>query len=258
MKYKVDLNSDLGESFGSYTIGNDEQIIPLVSSTNVACGFHAADPVVMQQTIRRVKQAGIAIGAHPGFPDLMGFGRRNMSLSKEETKAYVQYQIAALIGMAQAQGLVMQHVKPHGALYNMAAVDYELATAICEAVKEIDKNLIILGLSGSQLITTAKDLGLKVAQEVFADRGYEEDGTLVARNKPGAFIHDETEAVARVVRMVKTGKVTARTGKDITIKADSICVHGDGEKSLLFVEKIRTGLATAEIEIVPLSNIISV
>jgi len=256
MHHKVDLNSDLGESFGSYTIGNDELIIPLVTSTNVACGFHAADPIVMSKTIACVKEAGVSIGAHPGFPDLMGFGRRNMMLTPQEAKAYVQYQVSALMGMANAQGLRLQHVKPHGALYNMAATDYQLSLAICKAVKELDENMIILGLSGSQMIKAAQDLSMKVAQEVFADRGYEEDGTLVNRNKAGAFIHDETEAVDRVVRMVKTGKVTAVTGKDIDITADSICVHGDGEKALLFVEKIRKGLVEAEIEIVSLNEMI--
>jgi len=256
MLNKVDLNSDLGESFGNYTIGNDDKIIPLVSSTNVACGFHAADPVVMADTIIKVKAAKVAIGAHPGVPDLMGFGRRNMSLTFMEAKSYVQYQVSALMGMAKAGGLSLQHVKPHGALYNMAATDYTLSLAICQAVRELDENLIILGLSGSELVRAASDLKMKVACEVFADRGYEEDGTLVRRSKDGAFIHDEKEAVARVVRMVKAGKVAAITGKDINIKADSICVHGDGEKALLFVEKIRAGLAEVGIKIAPLSEIV--
>ena len=249
---RVDLNSDLGESFGSYKIGCDEKIIPLISSANVACGFHAADPVVMMNTIKQAKAAGAAIGAHPGFPDLMGFGRREMSLSFEEAKAYTLYQISALAGMCKAQGMKLQHVKPHGAMYNMAGKDYELAKAICEAVKEFDKEIIILGLSGSAMITAAKDAGLKVAQEVFADRGYEEDGSLVNRSKDGAFIHDENEAIARVVRMIKEKKVAAVTGKDIDIQADSICVHGDGAKALLFVEKIREKLISEGIDIKPL------
>ena len=251
---KVDLNSDLGESFGSYKIGCDEKIIPLISSANVACGFHAADPVVMMNTIKQAKAAGTAIGAHPGFPDLMGFGRREMSLSFEEAKAYTLYQISALAGMCKAQGMKLQHVKPHGAMYNMAGKDYELAKAICEAVKEFDKEIIILGLSGSAMITAAKDAGLKVAQEVFADRGYEEDGSLVNRSKDGAFIHDENEAIARVIRMIKEGKVAAVTGKDIDIKVDSICVHGDGEKALLFVKKIRESLIAEGIEVGPLKD----
>jgi len=246
---RVDLNSDLGESYGRYTLGNDERIIPLISSANVACGYHAADPVVMMETIKRVKEAGGAIGAHPGFPDLMGFGRREMSLSFEEAKAYTLYQISALAGMCKAHGMKLQHVKPHGAMYNMAGKDYQLAKAICEAIKEFDKEIIVLGLSGSAMITAAKDIGLKVAQEVFADRGYEEDGSLVNRSKAGAFVHDENEAIARVVRMIKEGKVAAVTGKDIDIQVDSVCVHGDGEKALLFVENIRTALIDEGIEI---------
>ena len=247
--YQVDLNSDLGESFGRYTIGNDEKIIPLITSTNVACGYHASDPVVMTQTIQRAKEAGIGIGAHPGLPDLMGFGRRSMAISNEEAKAYTLYQISALGGMCKAAGVKLQHVKLHGALYNMAAKDYELSKAICEAIYEYDKDLIVMGLSGSEMIKAANDCGLKAASEVFADRAYEEDGTLVNRRKAGAMIEDEDEAIKRVVRMVKEGKVTSITGKDIDIKADSICVHGDGEKALLFVEKIRKALAEEEIEI---------
>lgn len=254
--YQVDLNSDLGESFGSYTIGMDERIIPLVTSANVACGFHAADPVVMMHTIARVKAAKAEIGAHPGFPDLMGFGRRNMTLTYEEAKAYALYQISALGGMCKGAGLRLQHVKPHGAFYNMAAKDYELSKAICEAVAEYDRDIIVLGLSGSETIRAAKDCGLKVAQEVFADRGYEEDGSLVNRKKEGAFIHDENEAIARVIRMVKEQKVKAVTGKDIAIQADSVCVHGDGEKALLFVEKIREGLTEAGIEICSLRELV--
>lgn len=247
--YQIDLNSDLGESFGRYTLGMDQRIIPLISSANVACGYHASDPVVMWDTIRMVKAAGGQIGAHPGFPDLMGFGRRNMSLSFDEAKAYTLYQISALGGMCNAQGLTLQHVKPHGALYNMAAKDYQLSKAICEAVREYDPEIIVMGLSGSETIRAAKDCGLRTAMEVFADRGYEEDGSLVARSKEGAFIHDEEEAIARVIRMVKEQKVTAVTGKEIPIQADSVCVHGDGEKALLFVEKIREALTKEGIEI---------
>ena len=254
--YQVDLNSDLGESFGRYTIGSDEKIIPLITSANVACGYHASDPVVMTQTIQRAKEAGIGIGAHPGLPDLMGFGRRSMAISNEEAKAYTLYQISALGGMCKAAGVKLQHVKPHGALYNMAAKDYELSKAICEAIYEYDKDLIVMGLSGSEMIRAAKDCGLKAASEVFADRGYEEDGTLVNRRKEGALIKDEDEAIARVIRMVKEGVVTAVTGKDIPIQADSVCVHGDGEKALLFVEKIRKALAENDIQICPLAEIL--
>lgn len=193
--YKVDLNSDLGESFGRYTIGNDDKIIPLISSANIACGFHASDPVVMTTAIEQTKAAGIQIGAHPGFPDLMGFGRRNLAVSPAEAKAYTLYQISALGGMCKAHNMRLQHVKPHGALYNMAAKDYELSKAICEAIKSYDPEIIVMGLSGSEMIRAAKDLGLKAASEVFADRAYEEDGTLVNRRKEGAVIKDENEAI---------------------------------------------------------------
>jgi UPF0271 protein len=254
--YRVDLNSDLGESFGHYTLGMDERIIPLISSANVACGYHASDPVVMEKTIRLAKEADIGVGAHPGFPDLMGFGRRNMNVTPAEAKAYTLYQLGALDAFCKAKGVKMQHVKPHGAMYNMAAKDYALAKAICEAIAEYDKDLIVLALCGGQLLQAAKDLGLRAASEVFADRGYEEDGTLVDRRKEGAMITDENVAIARVVRMIKEGKVTAVTGKDIDIQADSVCVHGDGEKALAFVNKIREALTQEGIEICSLDQIV--
>ena len=183
--YTVDLNSDLGESFGNYKIGNDDKVIPLISSANVACGYHASDPIVMGNTLAMAKEAGIRIGAHPGFPDLMGFGRRNLSVSPAEAKAYVLYQLGALDAFCRVTGVKMKHVKPHGALYNMAAEDYALSTAICEAIKEFDSSLIVLALSGGQLAKAAQDMGLRTAMEVFADRAYEEDGTLVNRRKEG-------------------------------------------------------------------------
>ncbi|MCC8127733.1 MAG: LamB/YcsF family protein [Clostridiales bacterium] len=254
--YRVDLNSDLGESFGNYKIGMDEQIIPLVTSANVACGYHASDPVVMAKTITTAKAAGIRVGAHPGFPDLMGFGRRNMAVSPAEAKAYVLYQLGALEAFCHSNGVKMQHVKPHGALYNMAAKDYALSTAICEAVKEFNPDLIVLGLYGGEMVRAAKDLGLRAAMEVFADRAYEEDGSLVNRRKEGAMITDEEEAISRVVRMIREQKVTAITGKDIPIQADSVCVHGDGAKALAFVAKIRETLVKEEIEICPLDEIV--
>lgn len=249
---RADLNSDIGESFGRYTLGMDERIIPLVSSVNAACGFHAADPCVMEETVERAVTAGAAVGAHPGFPDLMGFGRRNMQLSPTEARAYVLYQLGALDAFLRARGQRMQHVKPHGALYNMAAKDPVLARAICEAVLAFDRELIVLALSGGALYRTAKELGLRTASEVFADRAYEADGTLVARSRPGAMITDEALAIDRVVRMVTEQRVTAIDGQDIPIRADSICVHGDGEKALLFVEKIRAALERSGVKICPL------
>ena len=246
---KVDLNADLGESFGRYKLGLDEQILPVIASVNIACGFHAADPVVMEKTVRMAGETSVAIGAHPGYPDLMGFGRRNMIVSPAEARAYILYQIGALDGFVRANGLKLSHVKPHGAFYNMAAVDYTLAKAVCEAVRDYNPALMVMGLSGSELIRAAEDTGLKTISEVFADRAYEEDGTLVSRSKPGAMITDEQEAVQRVIRMVTEGKVTAISGKDIPIRAESICVHGDGEKAVAFARMIRRELEQRGIRI---------
>lgn len=252
--YQIDLNCDLGESFGCYRLGQDAQVIPWITSANVACGYHASDPVVMERTIAMAKEAGIQVGAHPGFPDLMGFGRRNMQVSYEEAKAYTLYQVGALDGFCRAKGMTLQHVKPHGALYNMAAKDAGLAEAICRAVQEYDSNLILMALSGSEMIKAAESMGLSAASEVFADRAYEEDGTLVNRRKDGAMITDEEEAIFRVIRMVKEKKVQAITGKDIPIRADSVCVHGDGEKALAFVRRIREALEKEGIRICSLTE----
>ena len=254
---KIDLNCDMGESFGNYKIGMDADVVSHITSANVACGFHASDPVVMEKTVAACKAAGVAVGAHPGFPDLVGFGRRNMKVSAEELKAMIMYQVGALKAFCVAAGVPLQHVKPHGAMYNMAGKDAALAHAICEGIYEVNPDLILLGLAGSQLILAAQDTGLKVAREVFADRAYEEDGSLVARTKQGAMITDEDEAIARVISMVKNGTVTAITGKEIEVQADSICVHGDGPKALAFVQKIRTALEAEKIAIAPMKDVIA-
>lgn len=254
---KVDLNSDLGESFGNYKIGMDEEILSLISSANVACGFHASDPSVMDKTVAMAKKSGVAIGAHPGYPDLVGFGRRNMNIATVDIKAMVIYQIGALKAFCAANNISMQHVKPHGAMYNMAEKDEKIAMAICEAIKQVDENLILLGPGSGKMVMAAKKLGLKTAGEVFADRAYMEDGTLVPRSMPGAMIEDEGEAVERVLKMVQDGKVTTITGKEIMVQADSICVHGDGEKALLFVQKIRKNLENDGIVIAPMAEVIS-
>jgi len=248
---KVDLNCDLGESFGAYKIGLDGEVIPYISSANIACGFHASDPVVMAHTVAMAKEHGCSVGAHPGFPDLMGFGRRQMQITPEEAKDYIIYQVGALAAFCRSQGIRMHHVKPHGALYNMAAVDYSLARAVCEGIYVVDPELVLLGLAGSELLKAAADTGLQYASEVFADRAYNEDGTLVSRKLPGAVITDEALAVQRVLRMVNEQKVTSITGKDITIRPDSICVHGDNQKALQFVQKIRDALIKEQIEIKP-------
>lgn len=246
----IDLNSDLGESFGSYTIGNDEAVLAHITSANIACGFHASDPVIMEKTVRQALQKGVAIGAHPGYPDLMGFGRRNMSISREEARAYMIYQIGALNSFVKANGGKLQHVKPHGALYNAAAVDYSLAKALAEAVYDVDKELIFVGLAGSEMIKACKDIGLRAASEVFADRAYNPDGTLVSRRLENAMIHDTDLCISRVLRMIKEGKVTAVNGKDIEITADTVCIHGDNKMALEFAVKLReafnqNGIVTA-------------
>ena len=253
---KIDLNSDLGESFGAYTIGKDSEVIPLISSANVACGFHASDPLVMEKTVALCKKIGVRIGAHPGFPDLVGFGRRQMQVSADELRTMVIYQVGALKTFCDAAGVKLQHVKPHGAMYNMAGKDEAMARAICEGVHAVDPSLILLGLSGSKLVEAAKKVGLRAAREVFADRAYEEDGSLVARSKPGAMITDEDEAIARVVSMVTEHKVKAITGKEIAIEADSICLHGDSPKAVLFAEKISVALKAAGATIAPMGEII--
>lgn len=254
--YQVDLNSDLGESFGAYAIGMDADVIPYISSANIACGYHAGDPLVMDRTVLAAKTAGVAVGAHPGYPDLMGFGRRNMVCSPEEVKAYIQYQLGALMAFSAANGIRLQHCKPHGALYNMAAKDVKLATAIAEGIASVDRNIILLGLAGSKLLEAGRQAGLRVASEVFADRAYQPDGSLTPRSLPGAVLHDKSVAIARTVRMIKEGKVTAITGEDIPISAESICVHGDNPSAVEFVKSIRAALEAEDIAIVPISAIV--
>jgi len=246
---RIDMNCDMAESYGAYKLGGDAEILPHITSANLACGFHASDPLIMAKAVESCKSADVAVGAHPGYPDLQGFGRRNMAIPPQEVKAMTMYQIGALDAFCRANGIKMQHVKPHGAMYNMAVKDHALAIAIAEAVAAVDPGLILLAPAGSQMQIAAAEVGIPFAREVFADRAYEEDGSLVARSKPGAMITDENEAVARVIRMVKEGCVKAITGKDIDIQADSVCVHGDGAKALLFVEKLREALTNEGIAI---------
>lgn len=248
--HKVDLNADLGESFGNYTIGNDDEIIPLISSANVACGFHASDPSVMIKTVEMIKESSATgLGAHPGFPDMMGFGRRFMDMTMEEVRAIMLYQLGALDGIAKTYGVELNHVKPHGALYNATFKDYELSLAIADAVKEYNPELKLMGLSNQNLVKAGKEAGLLVRHEVFADRAYEDDGTLVSRRKEGAMITDTDQAVKRVVKMIKENKVESIDGNLIDIQADSICVHGDGEKALDFIKEIRKAFEENDIKI---------
>lgn len=245
----IDLNCDLGESYGAYTIGMDEAILPYITSANIACGFHAGDPLVMQRSVALCKKYGVQVGAHPGLPDLQGFGRRKMAISPAEAEADVAYQIGALKGFCDAVAIPLHHVKPHGALYNMAAKDYDLALAICRAVKAVAPDAILLALSGSEMIRAAEALGVRAASEVFADRGYQPDGTLVPRGTPGSMIEDETEAIARVLQMAQDGTVAANDGSTIALRADSVCVHGDGPKALLFVQRLSAAIPAAGLDL---------
>ena len=238
----MDLNCDMGESFGTYELGYDELAMPYVTSINVACGFHASDPDNMAKTVLLAKKHGVAVGAHPGYPDLVGFGRRSMALTPEEVKNAVIYQIGALDAFCKAAGIRLQHVKVHGALYNNAEKDLTVATAIAKAIKAVDPSLYMLCLANSQMGVAAKQEGVPFVEEAFADRAYTEEGSLVSRKVEGSVIHDINEVVARVVRMVTEKTVVSITGKVIPIQAQTICVHGDTPGAVDMVKAIRAAL----------------
>lgn len=246
---KIDINSDMGESFGAYSIGHDAGLMKAITSANVAAGFHAGDPSVLRNTIRSAKQHGVAVGAHPGFPDLVGFGRRELNVTPKEAEDMVLYQVAAVAGVAAAEDVAIQHVKPHGALFNMAVRNAELAAAIARAVAAFDPDLILFGLPGSEILAAGTAAGLRVAAEVFADRAYEPDGSLASRRKPGSVIHDPEAVVARAVRMVKDRTVIALDGSVVRLEADTICVHGDTPGSDQLAAKIRAGLEAAGVTV---------
>jgi UPF0271 protein len=251
MTKQVDLNGDMGEGFGAWRMGQDELLLDLVTSANVACGFHAGDPATMARVVKATVARGVALGAHPSMPDLQGFGRREMAITAEEAHGLVLYQIGALHAFARAAGGRLHHVKPHGALYNMAARDAVLADAIARAVRDFDPSLVLVGLSGGELTRAGSSLGLVCAGEVFADRGYEPDGSLTPRRQPGAMIEDEELAVSRVLRMVCEGKVASRTGEDLVVQADTVCIHGDQPRALAFARKLREALAEAGVQVRP-------
>ena len=250
MTFKVDLNCDMGESFGVYRMGNDEAIMDYITSANIACGFHAGDPATMRKTVQLALEKNVGIGAHPGLQDLVGFGRRNISLSPQEAYDLVVYQIGALAGFVQAEGGKMQHVKAHGALYNMAAQNAGLSEAIAEAVYKIDPELILFGLSGSELVKAGEKIGLRTAGEVFSDRTYQADGSLTPRSQPNALITDTATALEQVIRMVKQQKVMSVQQQEIQITVDTICIHGDGATALDFASAISSSLAAAGIDII--------
>lgn len=249
MSARIDLNCDMGESFGVYRLGADDAVFPFITSANVACGFHGGDPSVMRTTIARAKERGVGVGAHPGFQDLIGFGRRNMDATPQEIYDLVVYQTGALMGFARAAGVTLQHVKAHGALYNMAAVSAPFSEAIAHAVRDVDRGLTLFGLPNSHLISEGRKAGLRTASEVFADRNYMPDGSLVSRRRPDAQVHDADDAVRRVIRMVREKKVRAIDGSDIAIEADTVCIHGDGPHAAEFAERLRRDLDAAGISV---------
>lgn len=246
---RIDLNCDMGESFGAWKMGNDAAVLAHVTSANIACGMHAGDPGTMHATVRAALAKGVAVGAHPGFPDLQGFGRRAMTLTPSQAYDTVLYQVGALAGFARAAGARLAHVKAHGMLYNMAAKDAALAEAIAQAVHDFDPDLVFFGLAGSELIHAAERVGLRAASEVFADRSYQDDGSLTPRALPGAMIEDVETAIAQVERMVLEGMVRSVSGKNVAVRADTLCIHGDQPGALAFVKRIRKELARAGVEV---------
>ena len=245
----MDLNSDLGESFGAWTMGADEAVLASVSSANVACGYHAGDPEVMRQTVRSAARGGVAVGAHPGYPDLVGFGRRNMGCSPDEVYAFTLYQVGALGAFCRAEGVPLRHVKPHGALYNQAAKDPRLAEALARAVRDAGEGIILLGLANSAFADAAATAGIPFAAEAFADRAYRADGTLVPRGEPGAVIHDVPLAAARVVRMATEGVVEALDGTLVSLRPHSVCLHGDTAEAVIMAREVRRALEGAGVAI---------
>ena len=247
--FRVDLNCDFGESFGRYRLGEQEEILKYVTSANIACGFHAGDPTVMRETVQLAIKNGVKIGAHPGLPDLNGFGRREMNITPQEAYDMVVYQVGALQGFLTTLNETMQHVKTHGALYNMAAKDSKLAGAIAQAVYDISPNLVLFGLAGSELIKAGEKIGLPIAHEVFADRTYQHDGALTSRKQPNALITDREQSVLQVVKMVKDGSVLSQQQIEVPLQADTICIHGDGDHAVEFAKYIKAALTEEQIAV---------
>ncbi|NPV88032.1 LamB/YcsF family protein [Coprothermobacteraceae bacterium] len=255
--YLVDLNADLGEGFGAYVVGTDEELMKHVTSVNVACGFHAGDFMVMARTVKLAKKWSVAVGAHPGLPDLQGFGRREMKVTPEEVKSMVMYQVGALQAFLKDAGMHMQHVKPHGALYNMAARDLALAAAVAEAVKSVAPEAVLVGLANSELVNAARSMGLMAANEVFADRAYNPDGSLVPRHIPGAVITDPEQVVERVFRMVYHHEVIAVDGSKVFIDPDTVCLHGDTAEAVALVAALRNGLTREGVTLAPIKTVLA-
>ena len=255
-KTAVDLNCDMGESFGPYKLGFDEEVIKLISSANVGCGFHGGDPHVMRNTVAMAKEQGVGVGAHPGLPDLLGFGRREMKVTPEEVKDYFIYQIGALNAFVEVAGMKLQHVKMHGALDTMARTDEGLTMAMCEATREVSPDLIWLAHSGIRTGEIARSLGLTVVEEVYADRAYNADKTLVSRKLPGAVLKDPKEIGARIEQLMETGTITTIDGKPLKLEFDSICVHGDTPGALEMIRTIRDILGDHNVAVKPMAELI--
>jgi UPF0271 protein len=254
-KIQIDMNSDVGESFGVYKLGLDEEVIPHITSANIACGFHGGDPGVMRKTISLAKRYGVEVGAHPGFPDLVGFGRRNIDATLEEIQDYVVYQMGALQAFALFQGVKLQHVKPHGSLYNMAVANHKIWEVIAEAVAKVDREIILVVLASSRrepLLEIGRRYGIRIAFEAFPDRAYQNNGSLVSRREKGAVIHDHEVAAQRALKMALEGKVVTLDGTEIELKADTLCVHGDNPSAVQMVKRIREELKAAGATVIPM------
>ncbi|MBI1904859.1 MAG: LamB/YcsF family protein [Rhodocyclales bacterium] len=252
---ELNLNADLGESFGPWKMGDDSALLPIIGSASIACGFHAGDALVMRRTLHAARKTGVSIGAHPSFPDLQGFGRRPMHLAADELQAMILYQLGALVGMAGVEGLAMTHVKPHGALNNMACEDGALALRIAKAVKTFDPALILLAPAGSLLAEAGAQESLRVAGEVFADRAYTDAGTLVPRSQPGAVLNRTDESVAHVMRMLDAGGIVSQSGKRLPVSFHSICVHGDNAHAVEVARAVRAALEKAGCALKPLPQL---
>jgi UPF0271 protein len=254
MPDRIDINCDMGESFGVYKLGRDKEVMDYITSANIACGWHAGDPVVMEETVRLAKEKGVAVGAHPGYPDLMGFGRRRIDLTLPEIEAYILYQVGALSAFARAHGLPLQHVKAHGGLGNLAFVDLEVSKTIARAAARFSREIIFVALAGSVMVQAAKEVGVRFTEEVYADRVYNPDGTLQSRKISGSVIHDPEKAARQALTIVKEAYVVAHDGTKVRVKPETLCVHGDTPGALAILQKIREELKKASIAVKPMGQ----
>ncbi len=252
MRQQVDINCDMGESFGAYVLGRDEEIMNYITSANIACGWHAGDPMVMERTVRLAKEKGVAVGAHPGYPDLLGFGRRRMDLTPAEIENYLLYQMGALYAFTRAYNIPLQHLKAHGALGNLAFIDLETSKSICRAMARFQERIIFVALAGSVMVQAAREIGVPFVEEAYADRVYNPDGTLQSRKIAGSVIHDPEKAAQQALTMVIEGYVVAHDGSKVPVKADTICVHGDTPMAIPILQRIRAAFQKAGVEVKPM------